>query len=317
MAWLELSLRLQEADPDSVSAFLIDIGALGTEIIDQRDVDQFPDDYLGTITQGMDLSRYQDQPLVKAYFDQNSDQDQLLDQIHQAWGSQISPDQVSFNRLEDQDWGSAYKTYYQPIQLSRYLRIVPLWQQDQDQASDQDGQAIYLDPGLAFGTGSHATTQVALKLLELTIRPGDRVYDVGTGSGILAIAAAKFGASWVRGLEYDGQVLDTARENVVVNQVDQVVEIAQADLLAGQSDQVDLITANIVVEILLPLVPQAYDLLKVQGRLLLSGIYKDNIDQMQTCLRDHNFAIELVVRRGDWYGILASKGRDASCKDIL
>ncbi|MCY3052495.1 50S ribosomal protein L11 methyltransferase [Aerococcus urinae] len=316
MDWLEIIIHCQNIPSDLVSDCLMALGSNGVAIQDIEDYLKLPSAF-GVFKTDDVLEKYGDSPIVKGYFSAEMDQSALKEAVAEklqvldpAWSSQG----LSINRLEDQSWASNWQDYYQPIQVNHWLSIIPVWEKASHQS---DTHAIYLDPGMAFGTGDHPTTQLAIHLMGLVLKKGDRVIDVGTGSGILAITAKRLGAQSVAAYDYDESIIETAKANINLNAGMDQVTVQSNDKLNGIHDQVDVITANILADILLPLIPQAYDNLKDNGSFILSGIYYTEVDKLKEALITNDFYLPWLMRAGDWFGILAKKGREHKDKNSL
>ncbi|MCZ0716935.1 50S ribosomal protein L11 methyltransferase [Aerococcus kribbianus] len=314
MDWIELWIETDHQAVEMISEYLWLLGSTGVSIKDKSDFTQLPDDGYGTIIGDLPEDDYADHPLVLGYFAEDAAMDGIIAELQDyitTYNQSLTDDPITvytmrYEKIQSDEWENKWKDYYHPIQISRYLSIVPVWE---DYLPNIDLETcIYLDPGMAFGTGSHPTTALILLLMEASIRQGMKVIDVGTGSGILAIAAKKLGAESVDAYEYDESVITTAKANIQLNTDMDQVNVAYNDKLTGITKQVDLITANILADILLPLIPQAYANLKAQGILLLSGIYYDQLDTIKVALNDQNFQVDLLIQKGDWYAIKAIKG---------
>ncbi|NLC52928.1 MAG: 50S ribosomal protein L11 methyltransferase [Firmicutes bacterium] len=205
---------------------------------------------------------------------------------------------VDFRQLHEEDWANTWKEYYQPERIGPFL-IIPSWLSPPIPA---EAIPIRLDPGMAFGTGTHPTTQLCLELLPTVVRPGHLVYDIGTGSGILAIAAAKLGAK-VRAVDKDPVAVGVAAENCALNQVE--VPVLSGDLLANLDEPADLIIANILAEVVIELIPQAVAGLKPGGALLASGIIDHKAAQVHSALASAGFKIINALQKEDWVAYLA------------
>ena len=179
---------------------------------------------------------------------------------------------------------------------------------------------IRLDPGMAFGTGQHPTTQLALELLEISIKGSDVVADIGTGSGILAIAAAKLGAKRVDAVDLDATTIPIAQSNIQLNKVESVIHLHQGDgLNALERQKYPLIVANILTKVILPMIPICPKFLEPAGRLILSGILATEASQIEAQLEANGFRVletrqlkeshELTQSGENWVGILAQMGR--------
>lgn len=189
--------------------------------------------------------------------------------------------------------------------MTNQLTVVPKWEDYQPQ---QPGEKIItLDPGMAFGTGTHPTTKLMLQALSIVVHGGESMIDVGTGSGVLSIAAKLLGVGDVAAYDIDETAIRSARENLALNPVAKDVSLGVNSLLDGISTQVDLIVANILAEIIVPLIPQAWHNLKAGGHLLLSGIISDKAVMIVHELLKQGFIVDETMRIDDWFGIIAHR----------
>lgn len=215
---------------------------------------------------------------------------------------------VAVTAVDEQDWADAWKKEYRPLPVGRGLVIIPLWERE---AAGRwpDRTPVYLEPGMAFGTGTHGTTTLCLEVLEEAVRLGSEVLDVGCGTAILGIAAAKLGASRVLALDIDPVAVDVARDNVRQNDVADRVEVRQGDLLSGlePSDAFDVIVANILRDIVIRLIPQAAPRLRSGGRVILSGFVSGQAPQVEAAMTAAGLVV--VERRmlDDWVALVGEK----------
>ncbi|MGH2106963.1 50S ribosomal protein L11 methyltransferase [Aerococcus urinaeequi] len=319
MTWYELTIETDNKSENLLTEILWGLDSAGVSIKDEQDYIDWSDDGFGSVKNDQPApGTYEVNPVVLGYFSDDKNIEDIISEIKTyqanynkelAAGQEIVIHDIRYSPLEDKDWETAWQAYYEPIHVSRFMDIVPIWEKD-DQVADPKKTTLFLDPGMAFGTGSHETTKLALRLLEIAMAGGEDVIDVGTGSGVLAIAAKKLGANDVAAYDYDGSILDITRNNFALNDVEDVISVAQNNILNDIDNQVDIITANILFEILEPLIPQAYTNLKANGQLVLSGIFHDKKDDMLALLSANGFTVEIVMNMGEWYGILAHKGKD-------
>jgi ribosomal protein L11 methyltransferase len=229
--------------------------------------------------------------------------------------------------VDEEDWANAWKQYFKPIRVSERLTIKPTWE---DYAPQPEELVIELDPGMAFGTGTHATTSLCLKTLEKVIRPGDDVIDVGTGSGVLAIAAAKLGARHVLALDLDPVAVSSATENARLNGLESRITVKHSDLLqvlresgadpdsgmneAGVSEAglnvripVQVVVANILAEIILLFIDDVHQVLETGGHYIVSGIIKSKEEAIEQALQAAKFAIVERSYDQDWVVFVARK----------
>jgi ribosomal protein L11 methyltransferase len=224
--------------------------------------------------------------------------------------------EAEYQPIQEVNWVEAWKQHYHPIPIGRRLVIVPAWME----TPSPERISIRIDPGMAFGTGTHPTTQLCLELLEDYLRTGETVIDVGCGSGILAVAAIKLGAGRALGVDIDPQAIPNARENAAANAVEDRLEIGTgsvSEVLAGNYSirQAPLVIANILAPILVHLLEAGMsELVTPGGRLILSGILDEQWQDtsvpspLQEALRQHQCAVREVKRSGDWVGICVAKG---------
>lgn len=211
---------------------------------------------------------------------------------------------ISWEWQPERDWSEEWKRGLGPRRVGDHFIIAPTWTQPEEHAGDI---VITIDPQMAFGTGEHASTRGMLRIMERTLRPGDRVIDVGTGSAVLAIAAAKLGAASVLGVEVHEDSLINARENIERNDVANVVTLecalVDADFLRG-CGAFDVILANILSGVIIPLLPAFREALKREGRLIVSGILQTEASQVVTAAREQGFAVKNEDREDEWWSAL-------------
>jgi len=210
------------------------------------------------------------------------------------------------NSLADQDWNSEWKKTYLPIEINSQIVIVPSWKQH----AAKPGQiVIQIDPQMAFGTGTHQTTQLILQMMADHVATARWVLDVGTGSGILAIAAVKLFQSTVAAFDDDPVAVFTAKQNCVQNQVEDYIWLLCLDRPAFRQNQFDLILANINRSTLEKLLPEIFPLLTVDGRVIFSGILAEEKARFLSKLTAHRFSVLQQRTMGEWIAIMAQPMR--------
>jgi ribosomal protein L11 methyltransferase len=183
--------------------------------------------------------------------------------------------------------------------------IVPTWEIYEPVSSDE--LIIELDPGMAFGTGTHPTTVLCIQALERTVQKDDKVIDVGTGSGVLSIAAGLLGAKQIQALDLDQVAVESARLNCKLNKVQNVVNVSQNNLLDGIKGPVDLVVSNILAEIIVRFIDKAYEVLKENGTFITSGIIQNKNHEVKEALQNAGFVIEETMVMEDWVAFIAKK----------
>lgn len=311
MNWLEVSVNTHSESVEVVSSILIELGSKGVSIEDPQDYYQLTDEQLEWLkVQQKDLYET-DTVIVKGYFQPSQwskDSDVLLHEKLEeikVYGLQIGPLSVQVKEVGEEDWANAWKQYYFPVRVTRFLTVVPSWVNYEKEQDDE--LLIELDPGLAFGTGTHPTTQLSLTALEQTIRGNESVLDVGTGSGVLSIASKLLGASKVTAFDIDEMATRVAKENIALNPTIGEIEVFENNLLVGVDQKSDLIVANILAEILLQMPEDAYRNLNDDGRLILSGIIESKADEVMEAYEKAGFTLVERMTMREWNCFIMKK----------
>jgi ribosomal protein L11 methyltransferase len=242
---------------------------------------------------------------------------QYLDELRQV-GVNIGTAELNTALLNPTDWSTAWKRFFKPLRVGDHLVIKPSWQPFE---ALPDDIVIEIDPGMAFGTGLHASTRLCLRLLEQHIRPGDTVLDVGVGSGILSIAAARLGAAYVQGVDVDPDAVEIARENIRLNAqtydphnsfADRIeVLVGSIDTLS-MTEKFDCIVMNIRPNIILPLIPYAEAVLQTGGALIISGILEEEGAELIHEVRSFDLLVHNHLEEDGWIAYILSQMDNAS-----
>jgi len=220
-----------------------------------------------------------------------------------AYGLATGPATVETAEIEDEEWAHAWKIHVKPLAVGR-LWITPTW----DRTPPPAGAVVLeLDPGMAFGSGLHPSTQLCLQVLERDLRGGETVFDVGAGSGILAIAAAKLGAARVLAVDIDPVAVAVARQNVAHNRVADRVAVREGDLLKDVPGAAHLVVANLTADLHLDFLPGALPALLPGGRLAASGVVEDRRLEVEAVARAAGFAVAQTLRRDEWRCLVLSR----------
>ena len=208
--------------------------------------------------------------------------------------------------IKDEDWETNWKQYFHPIRVGRKLVICPTWQ---EHASLRDDVIIFLDPGMAFGTGHHPTTRMCMELLEDTIVGGEKIIDLGCGSGILSVTAVKLGALSSIGFEIESNASKVAKENCVLNGVDESVEVFNSTLpdYRYSEGDFDLALANISAKVIIELADHLTKGLRSGGKLILSGVLENALEDVRDVFKPLGVVFEKVMTDSDWTAVLATK----------
>ena len=211
----------------------------------------------------------------------------------------------SFRSIEDEDWMAAWKQHYHPIPIGKRLEVLPAWIEKHDDTRI----SVHIDPSMAFGTGTHPSTQLCLEMVETYTQPGQPVIDVGCGSGILAIAALRLGASHALGVDIDAASIRSTNENAAANQVQQNLECSLGSVVEIKQGQFSLRQAPLVlVNILAPVIVRLFDaglasLVAPAGMLVLSGILAEQADEVKTAAIKHGLEFKEMRQIEDWVAL--------------
>lgn len=311
MKWVEVSVQTTQEAVEAISHILHELGASGVVIEDPAELYKERENVFGELY-ALDPADYPTTGVrVKAYFVENEDLLVTLEDIRvsieglRTMQIDVGEGTVETHVVDEEDWSHAWKKYYHPVQVSPRITIVPSWETYEKQHADE--QIIELDPGMAFGTGTHPTTLMCLQGIEDYLQTDDVVVDVGTGTGILAIAAAKLGAKEVFSYDLDEVAVKSATENVVHNKVNDCVHVAKGNLLKGYQGTPNLIVGNLLAEIVMQLSPQAKAICPVNGLLLVSGIIAEKREMICKQLDADGFDVLKVYEMNDWVAICARK----------
>ena len=294
MPWQSVSLPATATEAERLSDALMEAGALSVSIEDAAAGTDYEAPIFGE--PGMPIDALWRDNFVVTLFEQTANVHEILTQAAQQAEFSL-PDYV-ISHVAEQDWVRLTQAEFDPIQISKRLWIIPSWHQ----APDDDAINLKLDPGLAFGTGSHPTTRLCLQWLDQHILGGESLLDYGCGSGILAIAAKKFGAMVSWGVDIDSQAVVTAQDNALNNEVHISFYTTEND----QSPPADIVIANILTNPLLALAPLLADRCKAQGRIVLSGILSTQADKV-IAVYSHWFDIDVWGTDEGWVCLAGRK----------
>ena len=313
MQWCEAIVHTTTLGSDIVSDLMMRLGAAGTEIIDRADVPDpaKPGVYWELYDPAM-LAAMPEDVLVKGWYAQDGQTHDLLANLRAqlaelklATDADVGTLTLEVQNVADEDWAENWKQYYKPFRIGSRLVVKPSW--ESFEAAPED-LVVELDPGMAFGTGTHETTHMCMELLEKHMTQGMSVMDVGTGSGILAIAAARLGAGQVLAVDIDPDAVKVARENVAHNAVQSQVRVVQGDLVKGETLPCELAVANIVADAICMLCGPLTRHLTVGGSLICSGIIREREQDVQDALAMAGYTVIDRLTMGEWVALCARNG---------
>lgn len=311
MNWIEVIVHTTTAGSDFVSGILMNNGASGTMIVDRADIPDpsSPHGYWEIIDPKL-LDEMPPDVEVHAWFEEVPDSDASLSSICSDL-NRIRPDHADFGTLDilsrtvsDEAWTNVWKKYYKPFYAADHLVVKPSWEDFQPAPGDR---IIEIDPGMAFGSGTHETTGMCISLLEQVIRGGENIIDVGTGSGILAIAAGLLGAGHVLAVDIDPDAVRVASENVSHNGLDRVVDVRQGNLLDHVDQVCDICVANIISDVIISFAEPLKKHIVPGGLFLCSGIVRERSEEVRSALEKAGYELLKTEYRGEWTAFMSRR----------
>ncbi|MBF0231662.1 MAG: 50S ribosomal protein L11 methyltransferase [Desulfamplus sp.] len=260
---------------------------------------------------GSDALPIPDKTWVSGYIPDIDSSLETLDDIKKKAGELAALDikvSIETQIVDQEDWAESWKQFFHVSRITERMVIKPAWKEF---VPNPDDVVIEIDPGMAFGTGTHPTTSMCIALIEKYLEAGNNFLDVGTGSGILMIAASKLGASCLVGIDTDEVAVQVAKDNLIKNNIPVdlfYVETGTLDQYIARNDvQFDLLAANIIAEVLISIMPDIKKIVKTEGTIILSGIIKEREAVMIQSLISGGFSISEVRTDGEWLAITAQK----------
>ena len=310
MEWIELIVHTTTEGSDPVSDILMECGASGTMIEDRADIpDPSKPHGIWEIIDPKLLDQMPEDVLVHAWFEENSALPSLLETIRgrlsgmDASGS-FGSLAMETRSVNDEAWTDVWKKYFKPFYAGKHLVVKPTWEPFTPKTGDL---VIEIDPGMAFGSGTHETTGMCLSMLEEIISGGEEIIDVGTGSGILAIGAALLGAGHVLAIDIDPDAVKVARENVRKNHVENTVSVQEGNLLDRVSAVCDICVANISSDVIISFAAPMMNHIRTGGLFLCSGIVSQRSGEVEQALLSAGYEILRKEIRGEWTAFLSRR----------
>ncbi|MCO7138256.1 50S ribosomal protein L11 methyltransferase, partial [[Clostridium] leptum] len=305
MDWTELTIQIPIANLETATAIAQMTVPYGVYIEDYSDMEQQVHEmaHVDLIDEEL-LRRDRDHALIHIYISPDENPAEALSFLQQQLTACSIPHQLMRENVREEDWATAWRQYYKPVRVGQKLMVVPSWEQYQAQEGDV---VITLDPGMAFGTGTHATTRLCMRLIEQYLIPGQDMLDVGTGSGILAVTALKLGARKAVGVDIDATAVRVAGENAALNGVEDNLSVICGDLACDVKGSFQLITANIVADIIIRLTPDVPPLLKEGGTFVVSGIIDSREQDVRDALQANGFHVISSLTEGGWVALACQR----------
>lgn len=306
MKWKEISVVTEGICAEAVAGIFHELGSGGVVVEDFQAARRY--ETRNKWNKGLFSPDFLDHDFVviRAYFSEDSqviDQvSELLSRVEENFGVKC---RILMDEVKDEDWEESWKKYYHTFKVGKRIVIKPSW----EEYTPQNGEIVVeLDPGMAFGTGIHASTRFCLRFLDNFLRGGEKIIDAGCGSGILSIAAVKLGAESVFAMDIDDVAVKAARENVKLNGLSDRIKVEKGDIVEKIGDlEADIILANITAEVINILLPEAAKALKPGGMFFGSGIVDSRFPGVQEKLEKCGFTVVEVLTDVDWVGVAARK----------
>ncbi len=305
MNWMEIAVTVSSVGEEAVTDLFYRTGSKGVVVEAPELIQEYIDSGVWDYHDFKDVE-ITGKCVIKGYFPEDERLNErlinlreellFLKELFPAWSLESKTIMV-----KEEDWANEWKRYFKPIRVGRHFLIKPTWE---EVASQDDLVTIEIDPGMAFGTGTHATTTLCLEAIEDHVREGDQVFDIGTGSGILAIAAAKLGAV-VQAGDIDTMAVRIARENVDLNGVTDKVRVKAGNLGEVFKGQADIIIANIIADVIIDFLPELPALLKPEGLFIASGIIDTRLAEIVAKMEETGLRVIGEIKDSGWVLIKA------------
>jgi ribosomal protein L11 methyltransferase len=307
--WIEVKIVTTSDAIEPVSGIFYGLDVKGVAIEDPRDILEREQGPLSWDFADINIFEYgKDAAVIKGYFNEEDDMEEIQKYIEakieelKEMGIDVGEGKVVIREVFEEDWANNWKKYYKPTHIGERILIKPIWE---DYEAKADEIVVEMDPGMAFGTGTHETTRMCIEALEKYVTKDSTVFDIGTGSGILGITAAKLGANRVVGVDLDPVAVDSAKGNVEFNNIDNI-EILHGNLMDVVEGKANIVVANIIAEVIIFLSEDVKKFIEPGGYFITSGIIKDRKEDVINKLTSVGFKIEEANTLGEWVCIVAS-----------
>lgn len=296
MKYIEMTINTSKDKKDIIEGILFDYGIYTTEeissdIVDELDQDEKDWDFIDYPL----LNSKEGVFALRVYPENMEDANNLKAELNEK-----NLGQCLIEEKDDEDWANNWKKYYKPLEIGEKLAIVPEWE-----AYDNDKRiVIKINPGMAFGTGTHESTYMCLELLERYVKKDDEIFDIGCGSGILAIAGLKLGAKRALAVDIDDKCIDASHENAGLNKLEDKMEIKKGNLLDVVKGRADLIVSNIIAEIIVDEIKNLKNHMDKGGIFITSGIIKERRQMVIDALKENGFEIIDELEKNNWVAIV-------------
>lgn len=309
MKWAEITIKTTTEAVEAITNILYEQNVGGVSIEDPKDFKfQKKHEYDWDFVEEEIFNSGYDGVIIKTYITEERDVSDDIKLIKEKieglkeFGIDVGEAIVELSQVDEEDWANEWKNYYKPTKIGKKIVVKPTW--EDYEAKDTD-LIIELDPGMAFGTGTHETTSMCIRELEKYVKPESKVFDIGCGSGILAIAAAKLGAKDVLAVDLDEVAVKVSKENIELNKVEGSVNALHGNLMEVVKDKADIVVANIIADIIKILAKDIKQFMKDDAVFISSGIIHAKVDGVKEALTQNGLEIVHVESLGEWNAIVS------------
>lgn len=298
MNWTEITISIPQKYTDAAAAIANMTVPYGIYIEDYSDLEQGAWDiaHIDLIDQEL-INKDRENSLIHIYISECDNAAEALEFLKERFNAEKIPFTIWSVGVDDTDWNENWKKYFHTIEIGKKLAVVPSW----ENYENKDRRTVLnIDPGAAFGTGTHATTSLCLEMLQDYINPDTEMLDIGTGSGILALASVLLGGKSAFGVDIDAQSVKTATENAQINSISHKTKFAVGDLAEKVTGKYQVVCANIVADVIIRLLPDAKSFLKDDGVLIISGIIDIRKDDVINAVKQNGFVVIKEAYRDNW-----------------
>ena len=302
MKYIQIDAEMEKEALEPVTGLLLSMGITDTVVEDPGDIDMLlnkQEDYEWDYIAPEVLERQNALPKITFYMEDEAKAQEITDRIKKDFPGVI----IKTSCGDDSEWKDKWKEFFKPAKVTEKLVVKPTWETYEPKRGEA---VIEIDPGMAFGTGTHETTSLCLKLMEAYMKPGDKVLDVGCGSGILSIGASLLGAGEVLAVDIDPEAVKVSEENVKLNNCGDKVKVRCGNLVEGLDFEADIIVANLMADLVISLSSHAACHLSPGGIYISSGILIEKEKQVEEAIINCGFKIKEIREDGMWCAIAAS-----------
>lgn len=298
MDWTEIKIKIKNEFIDTASAIANMTVPYGIYIEDYSDLEQSARDiaHIDLIDEEL-IGKDRSTAIIHIYISECDNAMESLEFLKERFKSENIPFQIDYESVNDSGWNENWKKYFHTIEIGKKLAVVPSW----EEYENRDGRVIlHIDPGAAFGTGTHATTSLCLEMLQGYVKDGTKMLDIGCGSGILALASCLLGAESAVGVDIDAQSVKTATENAEINKISDKAKFVVGDLAEKVSGRYNVICANIVADVIIRLLPDVKRFIATDGVMIISGIIDIRKDDVLSAVKNNGFTVIKECYKDNW-----------------